>query len=325
MDGFTPGMLGGVGDALARPECVLTTRSGDLYVSYAAGNGVGGVSHVDPSGRTRHIVAKDAPDGFLPNGIALLPDRSFLIANLGPGGGVYHLADDGTLTPRLLEIDGTPLPPTNFVGIDRSGRIWVTVSTWQVPREKMMFKGRGDGFVAVMDGDGGNARIVAEDIDFTNEGVVDPTGAWLYVNETMGQRTSRYPIAPNGDLGAREVVAQYGPGTFPDGLTFDAEGGVWIVSVCSNRVVRTHADGRQDIVLEDADPDVLADCIARFDAGECARPLIDTGGKRTLGNLASIAFGGPDLSTIYLGTLFGTRIVHMPAPVKGAEPVHWTF
>ncbi|MCF3933227.1 SMP-30/gluconolactonase/LRE family protein [Acuticoccus sp. M5D2P5] len=325
MDGFTPGALGGVGDALARPECVLTTRTGDLYVSYCAGHGVGGVSHVDPVGRTRHILAKEAPEGFLPNGIALLADRTFLIANLGPSGGVYHMADDGTLTPRLLEIEGAPLPPTNFVGIDREGRTWVTVSTRQVPRETMMFKGRGDGFILVMEGDGADARIVAEDIDFTNEGVVDPTGAWLYVNETMGQRTSRYAIAPNGDLGAKELVAQYGPGTFPDGLTFDAEGGVWIVSVCSNRVVRTHADGRQEIVLEDADPDVLADCIARFDAGECARPLIDTGGKRALGNLASLAFGGADLSTIYLGTLFGSRILHMPAPVKGAEPVHWRF
>ncbi len=325
MDGLTSGTLGGVGDALARPECVLTTRTGDLYVSYCAGGGVGGVSHIAPSGATRHIVARNAPDGFLPNGIALLPDRSFLIANLGPSGGVYHLTDDGTLTPRLLEIDGEPLPPTNFVGIDKAGRIWVTVSTWQIPREKMMFKNRGDGFVAVMNGDGANARIVASDIDFTNEGVVDPSGEWLYVNETMGQRTSRYKIAPNGDLGPKELVAQYGPGTFPDGLTFDAESGVWIVSVCSNRVVRTHADGRQEILLQDADPDILADCIARFDAGECARPLIDTGGKRPLGNLASIAFGGQDLSTIYLGTLFGTRIVHMPAPVKGAEPVHWRF
>ncbi|WP_170135041.1 SMP-30/gluconolactonase/LRE family protein [Acuticoccus kandeliae] len=325
MDGFTSGMLGGVGDALARPECVLTTRTGDLYVSYCAGGGVGGLSHIAPSGATRHIVAKDAPEGFLPNGIALLPDRSFLIANLGPTGGVYHLADDGTLTPRLLEIDGQPLPPTNFVGIDTKGRIWVTVSTWQVPREKMMYKNRGDGFIIVMDRDGANARIVASDVDFTNEGVVDPSGEWLYVNETMGQRTSRYKIAPNGDLGPKELVAQYGPGTFPDGLTFDAEGGVWIVSVCSNRVVRTHADGRQEILVEDADPDILADCIARFDAGECARPLVDTGGKRSLGNLASIAFGGPDLSTIYLGTLFGTRIFHMPAPVKGAEPVHWHF
>ena len=50
-----------------------------------------------------------------------------------------------------------------------------------------------------------------------------------------------------------------------------------------------------------------------------------SGGKRSLGNLASIAFGGPDLSTIYLGTLFCEKILHMPAPVKGAEPVHWRF
>ena len=37
--------------------------------------------------------------------------------------------------------------------------------------------------------------------------------------ETVGQRTSRYPIAADGSLGARETVAEYPSGTFPDGFT----------------------------------------------------------------------------------------------------------
>lgn len=311
-----------VGQDLARPECVLTTRSGDLFCTYAPNDGRGGVSHIDPLGNVRHIAAK-GPDGFLPNGIALLADRSFLLANLGPSGGVYHLSAEGELTPYLLEVDGRPLPPTNFVGIDKAGRTWITVSTWRIPREKAMRKGEADGFVVVMDGSG--ARIVAEGVGFTNEGVVDPTGSWLYVNETVARRTSRYPIRDNGDLGRRETVAEYGPAIFPDGLTFDADGGVWIVSVSSNRVVHTRADGTQEIVIEDCDPDEMAKVADKFEAGEPMRPLVDLGGKRTLGNLSSIAFGGPDLSTAYLGTLFGNRIAHFPAGVRGAEPVHWNF
>jgi sugar lactone lactonase YvrE len=309
-----------IGTGLARPECVLTTRSGDLFVSDSRG----GVSVVRKDGRTELIAAKNRPEGFLPNGIALLPDRSFLIANLGPGGGVWHMTQDGTLTPRLMEIDGSPLPPTNFVGIDREGRTWVTVSTRHVPREHAFRKGFADGIIIVMGSDG-NARIVAEGIGFTNEAIVDPTGRWLYVNETIGQRTSRFPIRPDGSLGAKEVVAQYGPGTYPDGLTFDAEGGVWIVSVVSNRVIRTAADGIQEILLEDLDPANLERVAEAFESGRFGRAEIDSGRHRALANLSSIAFGDEDLRTVYLGALFSERIARFRTPIKGAEPVHWTF
>jgi sugar lactone lactonase YvrE len=308
-----------IGSGLSRPECVLTTRSGDLFVSDKRG----GVCLVRPDGSTQLFQARNAPDGFLPNGIALLPDRSFLIADLGPGGGAYHLAQDGTLTPRLLEIDGRRLPPTNFVGIDRAGHTWITVSTWVIPREQAARKDYADGFIIVMDGRG--ARIVAEGIGFTNEAIVDPTGEWLHVNETIGRRHSRYPIRPDGSLGEKEVVAQFGAGTFPDGFAFDQEGGVWVVSVVSNRVIRIDAKGRQDIVMEDADPATLARVEEAFQSDRYGRPEMDSGSSRSLRNLSSIAFGGADLRTAYLGSLFGESIFTFPSPVRGAEPVHWEF
>ncbi len=308
-----------IGSALSRPECVLTTRTGDLYVSDKRG----GVSWIRPDGRATLIQARTAPEGFLPNGIALLPDRSFLIADLGPQGGVYHLAPDGTLTPRLLEIDGRRLPPTNFVGIDRESRIWVTVSTWLVPREQAARKDYADGFIIVIDERG--PRIVAEGLGFTNEAIVDPSGRWLYVNETIGRRNSRFPIRPDGSLGSKEVVAQFGAGTFPDGFAFDAEGGVWVVSVVSNRVIHIAADGTQTIVMEDADPGNLARVEQAFQSDRYGRSEMDSGSARSLRNLSSIAFGGPDLRTTYLGSLFGESIFTFPSPVRGAAPVHWDF
>jgi sugar lactone lactonase YvrE len=308
-----------IGSGLSRPECVLTTRSGDLFVSDKRG----GVSWISPGGATRLIQARNAPDGFLPNGIALLPDRSFLIADLGPGGGMYHLAQDGTLTPRLLEIDGRRLPPTNFVGIDAKSRIWVTVSTWQIPREQAARKDFADGFIILIDERG--PRIVAEGLGFTNEAIVDPTGQWLYVNETIGRRNSRFPIRPDGSLGPKEVVAQFGAGTFPDGFAFDSEGGVWVVSVVSNRVIHIDRDGRQTIVMEDADPATLARVEDAFQSDRYGRAEMDSGSGRPLRNLSSIAFGGPDLRTAYLGSLFGDSIFVVPSPVQGAAPVHWDF
>ena len=308
-----------VGQGLQRCECVMPTRSGDLFMPDKRG----GVSVIRADGRTELVLAKNAPEGFLPNGIALLPDRSWLIANLGPTGGLYHLSPDGTLTPKLLEVDGMPLQPTNFVGYDREGRIWVTVSTRAVPREPSMRKGFGDGYIILIDSRG--ARIVAEGIGFTNEAIVDPTGRWLYVNETIARCTSRFPIRHDSTLGAREVFAQYGAGTWPDGFTFDSEGGVWIVSVISNRVIRATPDGKQHLILEDVDRDWLEVCEQAFQNGTYTREHLDSGGKRRLGNLSGISFGGPDLKTVYLGSLFGTQVATFRSPIAGAEPSQWTF
>ena len=39
--------------------------------------------------------------------------------------------------------------------------------------------------------------------------------------------------------------------------------------------------------------------------------------------MASITFGGPDLRTVYLGSLFGTRIPCFRSPVPGLPMAHW--
>ncbi len=60
--------------------------------------------------------------------------------------------------------------------------------------------GHADGFIVCKDKHG--TRIVADGLGFTNEAKVDPSGRWLYVNETFGKRTSRFSISQSG-LGKR--------------------------------------------------------------------------------------------------------------------------
>ena len=94
-----------------------------------------------------------SPD-FLPNGFALLPDRSFMIANLGPSGGVWRMLPDGELVPELLEVDGMTLPPTNFANAEHTTgalRLWVSVSTRTVPREQAMRSDVADGYIVLKD------------------------------------------------------------------------------------------------------------------------------------------------------------------------------
>lgn len=308
-----------VGSRLTRPECVLCTRAGDLFVS----NWQGGVTRLTPEGREIDILGHrpgQPPVGT--NGFAIDARGRFLLADLhGEGGGVWRLHRDGLLEPFLLEIDGHPLPPANFVGVDRQGRTWITVSTWRQPRHEAYRPDWADGFIVLVDERG--ARLAAEGLAYTNEAIVHPSGDWLYVNETFGRRTSRMRILPNGDLGPRETVCTYGAGTFPDGLAFDAEGGFWMTSVVSNRLIRVDAEGTQRLILEDCDPEALAMVEEAFQAGALGREHLDSLPEGRLGSISSIAFGGPDLRTAYLGNLLDRRIYRFTAPVAGAPPAHW--
>jgi SMP-30/Gluconolactonase/LRE-like region len=225
-----------------------------------------------------------------------------------------------------LEVEGMALPPTNFVHAERQDgaiRLWVAVSTRHVPREEAFRRDIADGYIVLKEG--AQARIVADGLGFTNEIKVDPSGRWLYVNETMARRLSRFPIHNRGELGPRETVAEFGEGVFPDGFEFDAEGGIWIASVVSNRLLRIAPDGNQTVILEDADAEAVARAERHYAEDRLSRADIDAGRDRVLGNLSSVTFGGPDLQTVYLGSLFAERLATFRSPVAGAAPPHWHY
>ncbi|MCI0346155.1 MAG: SMP-30/gluconolactonase/LRE family protein [Chloroflexi bacterium] len=310
-----------VGRELQRPECVLATAAGDLY----AADWRGGVVRLRPDG-TQTLHAARLPNGrsLRPNGVALRASAAFLLADLGEAeGGVFELARDGSVRPFVVEVEGRALPPTNFVAEDRDGRAWVTVSTRKVPRALDYRPDCASGFIVLKDGKG--ARVVAEGLGYTNEAQVSPDGRWLYVNETFGRRLSRFPLRADGSLGAKEVVTTFGKGTYPDGLTFDAEGHVWITSIVSNRVIRVAPDGAQTLVLEDADPAHVDWCEAAYLAGTMGRQHLDKSAGRVLKNISSLAFGGPGLRTAFLGCLAGDSIASFASPVAGHPPVHWHY
>lgn len=53
---------------------------------------------------------------------------------------------------------------------------------------------------------------------------------------------------------------------------------------------------------------------------ECL-PAVGYGKLRQL----SVAFGGRDLRTVYLGNLAGSRIASFRSPVAGVRPLHWNY
>jgi sugar lactone lactonase YvrE len=310
------------GARFARPECVLCTRAGDLFASDRRG----GVSHVTPGGEHRLITGAtlDLAGPLLPNGIALDRDGSFLIAHLSDSeGGVFRLQRDGRLTPVLRAVDGVELAVTNFVLVDTSGRIYVTISTRHQPRVQAFRPGVHDGYIVLIDDSG--ARIVADGLGFANEVRIDPSRQWLYVNETYARRLSRLRLRPDGTLGPRESVAQFDPGEFPDGITFDAEGCAWITCIVSSRLIRVVPDGRRVTMLEDCEPSHIETVEAAYQAGTLTRDLLDRPAWRKLAHISSLAFGGPDLRTGYLGILLGDRLPMLRMPVAGTPMAHWEW
>jgi len=306
------------GEGLRRPESILATANGDLFVSdHRCGVLQLGQPEAELIGAT---------PGFLPNGFAMTREREFLVANLAGAGGVWRIDRQMRATPFLMEVDGERLSTCNFVGLDDEGRLWISMSTRLTPRELAFRPGVRDGFVAVVDASG--ARIVADGLGFTNECRVHPDGRSLWVNETYARRLTRFALLRDGAalrLGPPHTVWEFEDGDFPDGLAFDITGAAWVACIVSNRILRIEDTGRCEVVLSDADPLLSAESERKFAAGELDRAAVDAGGNRALRNASSIAFGGTDLRTVYLGCLQGDRIASFRSPIAGAPPAHWLF
>ncbi|MBV7483208.1 SMP-30/gluconolactonase/LRE family protein [Bordetella sp. BOR01] len=302
-----------VGHGLQRPECVLTHASGAVYVSDRRG----GVLCLRHGGQQQLI----GTSNLLPNGISLERDGAFLVANLGPDGGVWRIDAEGRAAPWLLEVDKRPLGGVNFVARDHADRVWICISATdssdRYPLEDAT------GYIVLCDAAG--ARVVAEGLHYTNECRVSADGTHLYVNETFGRRLARFPIGADGGLGAREIVSEFEAGDFPDGLTLDAHGGAWVICVGSNRVYRVGADGERRLVIDDADEATVQQLEKAFIERSLDRPMLSAARGKRLKNITSLAFGGPDLQTAYMGCLAGDALATFRSPVAGLRPPHWDW
>ena len=310
--------VGFIGENLSRPECVLVDSERALHIA----DWRGGVTVISTQNKIRTIVAEGNFE-LKPNGIAILAGNDgWLVTHLGDiDGGVFHLNTEGKLEPFLLEIDKKALPPTNYVHIDSLARIWITVSTRLTPRILGCRPDHSDGFIILIDERG--PRVVADNLGYTNECVVDATGSRLYVNETFGRKLVCFDIATDGSLSHKRTIFEFGFGEFPDGLTFDVEGGIWITSIVSNRVIRIDPNGESQIILEDSNLCHLEWVEKAYLSSSLERKHLDTNASKVLKNISSLAFGGNDMKTVYLGCLQGGSIATFRSNIAGAEPAHW--
>jgi len=321
-----------VGHDLQRPECILAEPDGTLWAADARG----GVVRIDADGR-QEIISQKASEHFhnadseasrylqgtLPNGLAFARNGDFLISNFGTDR-LELMTRAGHSTVLADRIDGEPIGKVNFVLRDSRDRVWITVSTRVKNWMHALRTDLADGFLALYEK--GDFRIVADGFHFTNEIRFDAKEEWLYVVETAGGRITRLRIDDRGNPTHREIFgpSRLGKGAWPDGIAFDTYGNLWGTLVYSDKLFVITPDGDMRVLIDEGDP-AKVDALERaFFANHVTEDVLFVTGRGIAPWMASVTFGGPDLQTLYIGSLKGTRIPYFRAPVPGLPMVHWT-
>lgn len=212
------------------------------------------VRTVDPDGTAG--VGAEAPHpscmGWTPDGELLVTSlEDAVLRRITPGGPQVHCDLSALGGLSLNDMVATP-----------DGRVYVDVYT-----ERGAGAPKGD--IALVEADG-TARVVATGLVTPNGLAVTPDGSTLVVAETFGNKLHAWTIEADGGLTAHRVFADLGDRS-PDGITMDAEGGVWVGCFLSCEFLRV------------------------LDGGEIT-DRVPTGESWAV----APALGGPDMRTLHL-------------------------
>jgi len=320
-----------VGAGLQRPECILAEADGSLWIADARG----GVIHLKPDGQQQIVTQRSSEhfagvdneasrylEGTLPNGLAFAANGDILIANFGTDR-LEVMTRRGDSRVLADHIDGQPIGKVNFVLRDSKNRIWITVSTRIKNWMHALRPDLPDGYIArYVDGE---FRIVAEGFHFTNEIRMDAREEYMYVAETTGGCISRLRVHEDSSLGEREVFgpSSLGKGAWPDGIAFDSGGNLWGTMVYSDKLFVLTPQGDLRILLDEGDPQKVDALEKAFLANQVNEKVLFATGQGVAPWMASVTFGGPDLQTLFIGSLRGSRIPCFRAPFPGLPMVHW--
>jgi gluconolactonase len=320
-----------VGHDLQRPECILAERDGTLWAADARG----GVARLRPDGTQEiitqkrsehfHAVTSEASrylQGTLPNGLAFARNGDLLISNFGTDC-LEVMSRNGATRVLAESIEDEPIGKVNFVLRDSKDRVWITISTKIKNWMHALRTDLPDGYIARYED--GRFHIVAEGFHFTNEIRMDAKEEFLYVVETTGACVSRLRVDAKGNLSDREVFgpSSLGKGAWPDGIAFDSFGNLWGTMVYSDKLFVLTPEGDLKILLDEGDPQKVAALERAFFNNHVTEDELFVTGQGIAPWMASVTFGGPDLQTVYIGSLKGRRIPFFRAPVPGLPMVHW--
>jgi sugar lactone lactonase YvrE len=202
---------------------------------------------VDIKGRKLHRYGLDGATASwpMPENISWVcerEDRPGFIAGFDRVIGELQL-DPVAITPRLTPEADIPGNRLNDAKVDPLGRIWF--GTMQDAEKDP------SGSFYRLDGDFSFHR---EDTGYfcTNGPAFSPDGKTLYHNETVGDAAIyQFDLQPDGGLSNKRVFARFPAGEgYPDGMTTDAEGCLWVAHWDGWGVSRYRPDGTRERFIE---------------------------------------------------------------------------
>jgi sugar lactone lactonase YvrE len=162
------------------------------------------------------------------------------------GGLVLNLRDGvGLLDPdggfRWLHREPVPGRRANDAAVAPDGALWAGTMRYD--------EAPGGGTLSRVTGDG-SAEVVLGDVTVSNGTGWSPDGRLMYYIDTPTRRVEVFDHA-DGRVSGRRTLAEIEEGAgFPDGLTVDADGCVWVALWEGAAVRRYTPDGRLDRVIE---------------------------------------------------------------------------
>jgi sugar lactone lactonase YvrE len=154
------------------------------------------------------------------------------------------LLDDGDASTRrpLPEVFVDPTVRMNEGGCDPDGRFYCGSMGYD--------KAAGRGQLYRLDADG-STSVVLTGVTISNGLEWSPDGTTAYYNDTPTRRIDAFDYDRDNGLTGRRPFVEIPEGAgFPDGLTVDAEGGVWVALYAGSAVHRYRPDGVLDDVVE---------------------------------------------------------------------------
>ena len=138
---------------------------------------------------------------------------------------------------RFADLPGEPAGNRmNDAKADAAGRIWAGTMPITCDRPTGNFyRIEYDASVTHVDGP----------YTIANGPAISPNGRWLFHTDTSVNEIYRFALNDDGSLGPRELFVRFENGWgHPDGMTFDADGGLWVAHWGGSRVSRFDPDGR---------------------------------------------------------------------------------
>jgi sugar lactone lactonase YvrE len=155
---------------------------------------------------------------------------------------------DGDLTP-LDPVWSDPGVRMNEGGCDPDGRFWCGSMAYdQAPGAAALYR---------LDPDG-HMRTELEGVTVSNGLDWSPDGSLAYYDDTATHRVDVFDYDRDAGLTGRRPFVRLPEDGNPDGLTVDAEGGVWVALFGGGAVHRYTPAGVLDVVVEVPTPQVTA-------------------------------------------------------------------